>query len=188
MSASASIATTPTSEITPTTAPVTNERPRKYATRSSSPSLRASAVSSTAEVQAHTATARTPPSIDAGVSQLLHGSPLPGTGEHPLSDDVTVVVGSCGGVVARLSGSVDESDALAALQQSSLRRIDLLVVEPGRAARAAAASVGEQWPVRRRLDAGPALGGSWRVGGVEVVADGSSVTIGLSRAACRLTP
>ena len=112
----------------------------------------------------------------------------PGPGEHPLSDDVTVVVGSCGGVVARLSGSVDESDALAALQQSSLRRIDLLVVEPGRAARAAAASVGEQWPVRRRLDAGPALGGSWTVGGVEVVADGSSVTIGLSRAACRLTP
>lgn len=100
-----------------------------------------------------------------------------------------MVIGSCGGgVVVQLDGAVDEADTLDALRAGAVRRIDVLVVGPGRTAHRVATSVVEQWPVRRREDLAEGASAALRVGGVDIGIDGTLATIELSRAACRLTP
>jgi hypothetical protein len=91
-------------------------------------------------------------------------------------------------VVVHLAGGADEADTLAALHRVGVRRIDVLVVDAGRGGRRTAATVGEQWPVRRRIEAGADVSASVMVGGVHASVQGERVTIELSRPACRLTP
>ncbi len=103
-------------------------------------------------------------------------------------DGVTLAVGACRGVLVHLSGAADEADTLAALHRAGVRRIDVLVVGAGRGGRRSAAAVGEQWPVRRRVEAEDGASAGVTVGGVMASVQGDAVTIELSRAACRLAP
>ncbi len=117
------------------------------------------------------------------------------------AEGITMTVGRCGGVVVRVSQASDERTALEGLQRRSVQRIDVLVVDAGRSASATAATVQEQWPVRRRIDLAqltaavdgdhdPMSDGAagWSVGGVDVRVVGSVATIELSEGPCRLAP
>ena len=121
------------------------------------------------------------------VLALCWPSPLPAGAVDP-AEGVSLVVGACRGVVVHLSGGADEADTLAALHRAGVRRIDVLVVDAGRGGRRTAATVGEQWPVRRRIEADADASASVMVGGVDASVQGERVTIELSRPTCRLTP
>jgi hypothetical protein len=112
-------------------------------------------------------------------------------GSSQPAPSVRLVVGRCDGVVVHLEQGAGPAASLGALQRIGLRRVDVLVVDDASGARSAAATLQQQWPVRRRIDVGgPAAGpeGSWSVGGVEVSLRSGVVTIEASEAACRLTP
>jgi competence protein ComEC len=118
--------------------------------------------------------------------------PLPlAAGSSQPAPSVRLVVGRCAGVVVHLEQGAGPGTSLEALQRIGLRRVDVLVVDDASGARSAAATLQQQWPVRRRIDVGaPAAGPgrSWAVGGVEVSIRSDVVTIEASEAACRLTP
>src|SRR6478735_1265967 len=74
----------PATAMTPTTTAVMTARRRKYSTNAGSLRRRASHARYTDARYAQTATARTPPRIDVGLTQLSHGSPArPPDGTRP---------------------------------------------------------------------------------------------------------
>src|SRR3954447_19986720 len=74
----------PTAAISPATTDAMIARRRKYSASSGSPSRRASHTRYTADKYAHTAIARSPPTIDVGLIQLVTGSPAsPPAGTRP---------------------------------------------------------------------------------------------------------
>lgn len=111
--------------------------------------------------------------------------PSPPVGRSQPTDGVTLAVGRCGGVVVGVGTGASAPDAFTALHRLDVRRIDLVVTEPTRAARRTASALSELWTVRRTLVEGAA--GRWSVGGVRVVGTGTTTTIELSEAACSLT-
>jgi len=112
----------------------------------------------------------------------------PAVGHHAAVEGLGVSVGGCGGIVVKVASGVTERSALSALTDLGVRRVDVLVVSDTSGARRVASALGEQWPVRRRVDLPIRSTRRWSVGGVSVLADGPDATIEVSEAPCSLTP
>jgi competence protein ComEC len=116
-------------------------------------------------------------------TMVLCWPPVPSSA--PASAGIQVVVDRCGAVAVQVSGGSGVLDALDAVRRAAVRRIDLLVVDPGRMSSRTASAMQEQWPVRRRVDVGPGSAGTWTVGRLGVVVEDEAARIDTSSAVAR---
>ena len=99
-------------------------------------------------------------------------------GESDLTAGATLWVGTCGGQVLAVGPSANAGDLLESLWAAGVRRLDIVVAEPGSAATRTAQVVAQQFQVRRLLSVGersppgmtPIGMTTWSAGGAQVVA------------------
>ena len=99
-------------------------------------------------------------------------------GERDLTAGATLWVGTCGGQVLAVGPSANTGDLLESLWGLGVRRLDIVVAEPGSAATRTAQVVAQQFQVRRLLSVGersppgmtPIGTTTWSSGGAQVAA------------------
>ena len=99
-------------------------------------------------------------------------------GESDLTAGATLWVGTCGGQVLAVGPSANAGDLLESLWAAGVRRLDIVVAEPGSAATRTALVVAQQFQVRKLLSVGerspPGMTSigmtTWSAGGAQVVA------------------